>query len=346
MTRSVVPDESTLVLGIETSCDETAAALVMGGNDVVSSVVSSQIEIHADFGGVVPEIASRAHLEALNPVVARAIVEAGVDERRIDAVACTNGPGLIGALLVGVSAAKSLALAWDVPYVGVNHLEAHLYSAFLEDPSLEFPLVVLLVSGGHTMFIEMRDHGQYRLLGQTIDDAAGEAFDKVARFLDLGYPGGPAIDDAALNGDPDAIRFPRAMTDDPDNLDVSFSGLKTAVTNYVRKHPDVGSADVAASFQMAVVDVLVRKARRAAQLVGATGIVLGGGVAANSLLREEILGACAADGIRGFLPSRAMCTDNAAMIAAAGWYRLRSDGPTGLDTGATPNLKLPLLNDR
>jgi N6-L-threonylcarbamoyladenine synthase len=343
MTRPVTPDASTLVLGIETSCDETAAALVMGGNDVVSSVVSSQIEIHAGFGGVVPEIASRAHLESLNPVVARAIVEAGIDERRIDAIACTNGPGLIGALLVGVSAAKALAFAWDVPYVGVNHLEAHLYSAFLEDPSLEFPLVVMLVSGGHTMLIEMRGHGQYRLLGQTIDDAAGEAFDKVARFLDLGYPGGPAIDAAALNGDPDAIRFPRAMTDDPDNLDVSFSGLKTAVTNYVRKHPDVGSADVAASFQMAVVDVLVRKARRAVEMVGATGIVLGGGVAANSLLREEILGACAADGIRGFLPSRAMCTDNAAMIAAAGWYRLRSDGPTGLDSGATPNLKLPLL---
>jgi len=258
VTRHVTPDESTLVLGIETSCDETAAALVMGGNDVISSVVSSQIEIHADFGGVVPEIASRAHLEALNPVVARAIVEAGVDEHRIDAIACTNGPGLIGALLVGVSAAKALSLAWDVPYIGVNHLEAHLYSAFLEDPSLEFPLVVLLVSGGHTMLIEMRDHGEYRLLGQTIDDAAGEAFDKVARFLDLGYPGGPAIDAAAINGDPDAIRFPRAMTDDPNNLDVSFSGLKTAVTNYVRKHPDVGSADVAASFQMAVVDVLVR----------------------------------------------------------------------------------------
>ncbi len=344
MTRPVSPDATTLVLGIETSCDETAAALVMGGNDVVSSVVSSQIEIHADFGGVVPEIASRAHLEALNPVVARAIVEAGVDERRIDAIACTNGPGLIGALLVGVSAAKALALAWDVPYIGVNHLEAHLYSAFLEDPSLEFPLVVMLVSGGHTMLIEMRGHGEYRLLGQTIDDAAGEAFDKVARFLDLGYPGGPAIDAAALNGDPDAIRFPRAMTDDPDNLDVSFSGLKTAVTNYVRKHPDVASADVAASFQMAVVDVLVRKARRAVEMVGATGIVLGGGVAANSLLREEILGACAADGIRGFLPSRAMCTDNAAMIAAAGWYRLRSDGPTSLGSGATPNLKLPLLD--
>jgi len=338
------PDESTLVLGIETSCDETAAALVMGGNDVLSSVVASQIEIHADVGGVVPEIASRAHLEALNPVVARAIVEAGVDDGRIDAVACTNGPGLIGALLVGVSAAKAFALAWDVPYVGVNHLEAHLYSAFLEDPSLEFPLLVLLVSGGHTMLVEMRDHGRYLLLGQTIDDAAGEAFDKVARFLDLGYPGGPAIDAAAMNGNPEAIRFPRAMTDDPDNLDFSFSGLKTAVTNYVRKHPDTGSADVAASFQAAVVDVLVGKARRAARQIGATGIVLGGGVAANSLLREEILGACAADGVRGFLPSRAMCTDNAAMIAAAGWYRLRSDGPTALDTGATPNLKLPLLD--
>ncbi len=337
-------DASTLVLGIETSCDETAAALVMGGNDVISSVVSSQIEIHADFGGVVPEIASRAHLEALNPVIARAIVEAGVDDRRIDAVACTYGPGLIGALLVGVSAAKALALAWDKPFVAVNHLEAHMYSAFLEDPTLEFPLVVLLVSGGHTMLIEMQDHGRYRMLGQTIDDAAGEAFDKVARFLELGYPGGPAIDAAALNGDPDYVRFPRAMSDDPDNLDFSFSGLKTAVVNYVRKHPDVASADIAASFQAAVVDVRGTKARRAAQRVAAKGIVLGGGVAANSLLREELLGACASDGVRGFLPSRAMCTDNAAMIAAAGWYRLASDGPSPLDTGAQPNLRLPLID--
>jgi N6-L-threonylcarbamoyladenine synthase len=319
-----IPDDSTLVLGIETSCDETAASLVMGGYDVISSVVSSQIEIHADFGGVVPEIASRAHLEALNPVVSRAIVEAGVDESRVDAVACTVGPGLIGALLVGVSAAKALALAWDVPFVGVNHLEAHLYSAFLEDPSLEFPLVVLLVSGGHTMLIEMREHGEYRLLGQTIDDAAGEAFDKVARFLDLGYPGGPS--------------------EDRDNLDFSFSGLKTAVMNYVRKHPDVSSADVAASFQLAVVDVLVNKSQRAAELVGAKGIVLGGGVAANSLLREEMLGACADAGVRGFLPSRSLCTDNAAMIAATGWHRLASDGPTALDVGAFPNLKLPLLD--
>lgn len=338
--RDVTPGPETLVLGIETSCDETAAALVMGGDDIVSSVVSSQVDLHADFGGVVPEIASRAHLDVLNPVVARAVVEAGIDEQRIDAVACTVGPGLIGALLVGVSAAKAFSLAWDVPFVAVNHMEAHLYAAFLEDSTLEFPLVVLLVSGGHTMFVEMRGHGDYRLLGQTIDDAAGEAFDKVARFLDLGYPGGPAIDATALDGDPEAIRFPRAMLDQ--GLDVSFSGLKTAVMNHVRKHPDVSSADVAASFQAAVVDVLVAKARRAAAQVGATGIVLGGGVAANSLLREEILGACAADGLQGFLPSRAMCTDNAAMIAAAGWHRLRIDGPSPLDTGAHPTLPLPL----
>jgi N6-L-threonylcarbamoyladenine synthase len=339
----VTPDDSTVVLGIETSCDETAAALVMGGSDVLSSVVSSQIELHADFGGVVPEIASRAHLEALNPVVARAVVQAGIDESRIDAVACTIGPGLIGALLVGVSVTKSLALAWDVPFVGVNHLEAHCYSAFLEDPTLEFPLVVLLVSGGHTMLVEMRGHGRYRLLGQTIDDAAGEAFDKIARFLSLGYPGGPAIDKAALSGDPEAIRFPRAMLNE--GLDFSFSGLKTAVVNHVRQHPDVSSADVAASFQAAVVDVLVVKARRAAAQVGATGLVLGGGVAANSLLREELLGACAADGRRGFLPSREMCTDNAAMIAAVAWHRLGSDGPSPLDTGAYPNLRLELMPD-
>lgn len=333
---AVGPD--TLVLGIETSCDETAAALVLGGTDIVSSVVSSQVDLHADFGGVVPEIASRAHLELLNPVVARAIVEAGVDESRIDAVACTVGPGLIGALLVGMSAAKAYSLAWQVPFIGVNHLEAHLYAALLEEPDLEFPVVVLLVSGGHTMLIEMQGHGRYRLLGQTIDDAAGEAFDKIARFLGLGYPGGPAIDREALRGDPEAVRFPRAIMNE--GLDFSFSGLKTAVVNEVRRNPDLATEDIAASFQAAVVDVLVTKARRAAAQVGAKGIVLGGGVAANSLLREEILGACADDGLHGFVPSRQMCTDNAAMIAAAGWYRLDADGPTSLGIGASPNLGL------
>ncbi len=334
----MIPSADTMILGIETSCDETAAAVVMGGNDVVSSVVSSQIELHATFGGVVPEIASRAHLELLNPVIARAMVEAGVDEQRIDAVACTVGPGLIGALLVGVSAAKALALAWDVPFVGVNHLEAHLYAALLDDPTMELPVVVLLVSGGHTLLVEMRELGRYRLLGQTIDDAAGEAVDKIARFLGLGYPGGPAIERAALEGNPEAIDFPRAMLND--GLDFSFSGLKTSVMNHVRRHPDAATADVAASFQAAVVDVLVTKARRAAAEVGARGLALGGGVAANSTLREALLDACARDGLHGYLPSRAMCTDNAAMIAAAGWHRLRLDGPTPLDVGATPNLRL------
>ncbi|MGI8762885.1 MAG: tRNA (adenosine(37)-N6)-threonylcarbamoyltransferase complex transferase subunit TsaD, partial [Ilumatobacteraceae bacterium] len=209
-----VIDETALVLGIETSCDETAAALVLGGSDVVSSVVSSQVDLHASFGGVVPEVASRAHLELLGPVIARSVVEAGIDERRIDAVAATVGPGLIGALLVGVSAAKGLALSWDVPFVGVNHLEAHLYAAFLDDPTIDFPVVVLLVSGGHTMLVEMQDHGRYRMLGQTIDDAAGEAFDKVARFMGLDYPGGPAIDREAAEGDPTAVNFPRAMLND------------------------------------------------------------------------------------------------------------------------------------
>jgi N6-L-threonylcarbamoyladenine synthase len=333
-------DAATIILGIETSCDETAAALVMGGRDVVSSVVSSQVDRHAAYGGVVPEIASRAHLELLNPVVAAAIVEAGVAESRIDAVACTVGPGLIGALLVGVAGAKALALTWGVPFVGVNHLEAHLYAAFLDEPELEPPFVGLLVSGGHTLLIEMLDHGTYRLLGQTIDDAAGEAFDKVARFLGLGYPGGPAIDRVAVRGDPTAIAFPRAMLHD--GLDFSFSGLKTAVVNHVRAHPEVSTEDVAASFQQAVVDVLVHKASKAAAAVGAKGLVLGGGVAANSLLRTQLLDRAERDGVRCLLPSPAMCTDNAAMIAATAWYRLRSDGPSSLETGAVPNLHLPL----
>ena len=333
---SVGPD--TVVLAIETSCDETAAAVVVGGDQVRSSVVSSQVDVHARYGGVVPEIAGRAHVELLTPVVAQALVESGVDEREIDAVAATVGPGLVGSLLVGVSAAKAYALVWGVPFVGVNHLEAHLYASMLEDPSVELPMVVLLVSGGHTLVVEMKEPGRYQVLGGTIDDAAGEAFDKVARFLGLGYPGGPAIDRLAMEGDPAAIDFPRAMWHD--GLDLSFSGLKTAVVNHVRAHPDVATADVAASFQQAVVDVLVEKARRAARQVGARSMALGGGVAANSQLREAFLDACEAEGVRGFLPSRAMCTDNAAMIGAAAWWRLRHDGPTALDAGANPNLRL------
>jgi N6-L-threonylcarbamoyladenine synthase len=336
------PGPDTIVLGIETSCDETAAACVRGGGEVLSSVVSSQVDLHAEYGGVVPEIASRAHNELIIPVVARAMVEAGVDGARIDAVAATTGPGLIGALLVGVSAAKAFALAWDVPFVSVNHLEAHLYAALLEEPDLQFPMVVLLVSGGHTLLVLVEDHGRYRLLGRTLDDAAGEAFDKVARFLGLGYPGGPAVDRIAMEGDPTAIAFPRAMLDD--GLDFSFSGLKTAVVNHVRAHPEVSTADVAASFQTAVVDVLVTKARRAAQATGARAMALGGGVAANSLLREQFLTCCTDEGVQGFLPSRAMCTDNAAMIASAGWHRLRLDGPTPLDCGADPNARMPLID--
>ena len=328
----------TRVLGIETSCDETAAAVVVDGHEVLSSVVSSQIDLHARYGGVVPEIASRAHVELLTPVIARSLIEAGIDDDHVDAVAATVGPGLIGALLIGVSAAKTLALVWDVPFVAVNHLEAHLYAALLEDPDIELPVIVLLVSGGHTLIILMEGHGRYRVLGSTIDDAAGEAFDKVARYLGLGYPGGPAIDAISMEGDPEAIAFPRAMMSE--GYDFSFSGLKTSVVNHVRRNPDVSTADVAASFQEAVVDVLVTKARRAARDHGAKGLCLAGGVAANSLLRERLLGACVADGLRAFLPSRAMCTDNAAMVAAAGWYRLQSDGPSPLDTGADPNLRL------
>ena len=334
------------VLGIETSCDETAAAIVERGTSVLSSVVSSQVDLHARYGGVVPEIASRAHVDLFLPVLAQAFVEAGLPDRvtpaggPVDAVAATYGPGLVGALLVGVSAAKALALAWDVPFVAVNHLEAHLYAALLDEPDLELPVVVLLVSGGHTLLVHMEGHGRYRVLGSTIDDAAGEAFDKVARYLGLGYPGGPAIDKVALEGDPESIRFPRPMLGDG-TFDFSFSGLKTAVVNHVRKHPDAGTADVAASFQDAVVDTLVTKARLAAKEVGARGLCLGGGVAANSLLRTRLIDACEEDGLRSVLPSRAMCTDNAAMVASAAWYRWQSDGPSSLETGAFPNLGLP-----
>ena len=332
----------TLLLGIETSCDETAAAVVArhddGSFEVLSSVVSSQIDLHARFGGVVPEVASRAHLERLDPVVAEALAVAGIRGRDLDAVAATAGPGLVGALLVGVSAAKALARVWDVPFVAVNHLEAHLFAPLLQEPDVAFPLLVLLVSGGHTLLLGMDAPGAYRVLGRTVDDAAGEAFDKVARYLGLGYPGGPAVDRLATSGDATAIAFPRSMLHD--GLALSFSGLKTSVVNHVRRNPDVATADVAASFQEAVVDVLVHKARRAAAGIGAVGMSLAGGVAANRRLRARWVEAAAAGGLRAHLPSPAYCTDNAAMVAAAGLWRLAEHGPSALGCGVDPNLSL------
>ncbi|MGA2036657.1 MAG: tRNA (adenosine(37)-N6)-threonylcarbamoyltransferase complex transferase subunit TsaD [Acidimicrobiales bacterium] len=340
------PVASGVTLGIETSCDETAAAVVVGGGDTRSSVVASQVEVHATFGGVVPELASRAHLEVLTAVVQRALEEAELkfqvpETPAIDVVAATVGPGLVGSLLVGVSEAKALALAWGLPFVGVNHLEGHLFAALLDHSDLPWPLVVLLVSGGHTMLISMEGPGRYRQLGQTLDDAAGEAFDKVARFLGLGYPGGPAIELAAASGDPRAFALPRAMLGE--GLDLSFSGLKTAVVHTVRRSPAASNADVAATFQQAVVDVLVAKAVRGVEESGAGGVCLAGGVAANASLRESWRAACEQLGLPIYLPRLAMCTDNAAMIAAAGWFQLCQRGPSPFDTGAQPNLRLPLL---
>jgi tRNA N6-adenosine threonylcarbamoyltransferase len=326
------------VLGIETSCDETAAAVVDDGRIVRSSVVASQADVHARYGGVVPEIASRAHVELIGDVIEQALVEAGTSVDELDAIAAVRGPGLAGALLVGVSAAKAISLATARPYVAVHHHEAHLYAAMIEDPRLEPPLVTLIVSGGHTLLVAMDDHGSYRVLGQTVDDAAGEAFDKIARFLGLGYPGGPAIDRIAREGDPEAIRFPRPMLDD--GHDFSFSGLKTAVVQFARKHPDADVADVAASFQAAIVDVLVHKLVAAARETGIATVVVGGGVAANSSLRARLSDPSATGGLRVVLPAVALCTDNAAMVAAVAAYRLEADGPTPLAAPVVPNLRL------
>jgi N6-L-threonylcarbamoyladenine synthase len=355
---AVAPElEAGSILAIETSCDETAAALVTPSLEVVSSVVSSQVDLHARYGGVVPELASRAHVELIVPIVREALAQAGVgDDGRpsddsaarpagegpgpspIGAVAATIGPGLVGSLLVGVSTAKSLAMAWGVPFVGVNHLEGHLYASLLDDSAITMPVVVLLVSGGHTLLVKMTAPGHYEVMGRTIDDAAGEAFDKVARYLDLGYPGGPAIDRVAREGDPAAVRFPRARV--PGEFDFSFSGLKTAVVNYVRAHPEVRTEDIAASFQEAVVDVLVDKTFAAAEATGALAVCLGGGVAANSVLRARALAVGAANGLPVYLPSRSMCTDNAAMIGAAAHFRLANVGASGWGVGAEPGMGL------
>jgi N6-L-threonylcarbamoyladenine synthase len=329
-----------LVLGIETSCDETAAAVV--GSDLVvrSSVVESSIDEHRDFGGVVPELAGRAHVTHLAPVVAAALAGAGLDPHApaIAAVAVTSGPGLVGSLLVGISAAKALALAWGRPLVGVNHLEGHLFAPLLEDPGLEWPLLTLLVSGGHSLLVLQRAPGEYEVLGETIDDAAGEAYDKVARWLGLGYPGGPAIDRLAGEGDATSLELPVSMVGP--GLDLSFSGLKTAVVRATARHPELSSADVAASFQHAAVEQLLRKLRRALDAHRVAGIALAGGVAANSALRAGASALAAERGLACHLPSREMCTDNAAMIAAAGWAQLRRVGPSPLTLGPSPGWRL------
>lgn len=331
-----------IVLGIETSCDETGVA-VLEDSIVRSNIITSQIDLHARFGGVVPELASRAHVMMLTPAIDQALSAAGVGARDLDAVAVTIGPGLIGALLVGVAGAKAMAGALGVPLIGVNHLEGHIESAFLEEPDLEPPVIALIVSGGHTMIALMPDHGSFEILGQTIDDAAGEAFDKVARFLGLGFPGGPEIDRLAREGDAAAYPFPRSLLNEP-NYDFSLSGLKTAVIRWAREREAINEAfdlaDVAASFQEAIVEVQVAKTVRAALDTGIGTVVIAGGVAANSRLRELMRASGEQAGLRVVTPALALCTDNGAMIAAAGARRLARGEVTGPEVGADPSLSL------
>jgi len=330
----------TLVLGIETSCDETAAAVVDENFRVLSSVVESSIDEHRAFGGVVPELAGRAHVTTIGPVVRRALDDAGLDPRdpAIDGLAVTSGPGLIGSLLVGLSTTKALSLAWGLPYVGVNHLEGHLFAPLLEARDLEWPLMTLLVSGGHSLIVLQRGPGQHEVLGETIDDAAGEAYDKVARWLGLGYPGGPEIDRLAQAGSSDALKLPTSMTGD--NYDLSFSGLKTAVVRATEVHREISLEDVAASFQSALCEQLLRKLRHSLERYEVRGVALAGGVAANSALRAGVAQLAAEFALVCHVPSMAMCTDNAAMIAAAGLYRLSTGAPSHLNLSARPNWHL------
>ena len=332
-----------LILGIETSCDETAAAVVRGGREVLSNVIYSQIDLHTIYGGVVPEIASRKHIDKINQVIEKALSEANVKLSDIDAIAVTYGPGLVGALLVGVAEAKAIAFGADLPLVGVHHIEGHICANYIAAPTLEPPFMCLVVSGGHTHLVNVKDYGEYEILGRTFDDAAGEAFDKVARAIGLGYPGGPKIDRVSDEGNPEAIHFPRAKAGES-GYDFSFSGLKSAVLNYLnnkkKKNEEINRADVAASFQQAVVDVLVGNSMDAVEKYGARKFAIAGGVASNRHLREAFEKACKERNVEFFLPPPVLCTDNAAMIGCAGYYEYIRGVRSGYDLNAVPNLRL------
>lgn len=332
-----------LILAIESSCDETAAAVVKNGREVLSNIISSQIDLHTLYGGVVPEIASRKHTEQVNQVIEEALKKANVTLKDIDAIAVTYGPGLVGALLVGVSAAKAISFATKIPLVGVHHIEGHISANYIENKELEPPFVCLVVSGGHSHLVKVMDYGKYEILGRTRDDAAGEAFDKVARAIGLGYPGGPKIDKVSYEGDSEAIKFPRAKVDGS-VYDFSFSGLKSAVLNYLNscemKGEKIVQADVAASFQKAVVDVLVEHSMTAVRESGMKTFAIAGGVASNSHLRTALEEACKKEGVAFYRPSPILCTDNAAMIGAAGYYEFIKGNVSGYDLNAVPNLRL------
>lgn len=335
--------EDILILAIETSCDETAAAVVRNGREVLSNIIYSQIELHKLYGGVVPEIASRKHIEKINQVIEEALIEAKVTLEDIDAIGVTYGPGLVGALLVGVAEAKAISFARKLPLVGVHHIEGHVSANYIENKELEPPFLCLIVSGGHTHLVLVKEYGVYEIIGRTRDDAAGEAFDKVARAIGLGYPGGPKIDKLSKEGNKNAIAFPRAQIEGAPN-DFSFSGLKSAVLNHLNscemKGEEIVSADIAASFQEAVIDVLVTKTMAAAKDLGMKRVAIAGGVAANSSLREAMKAACSENGLTFYHPSPIFCTDNAAMIGSAAYYEYISGARAGLDLNAVPNLKI------
>ena len=335
--------EDVYILAIESSCDETAAAVVKNGREVLSNVISSQIDLHTLFGGVVPEIASRKHIERINQVIGQALSDAEMTLDQITAIGVTYGPGLVGALLVGVAEAKAIAYAKKLPLIGVHHIEGHVSANFIENKELEPPFLCLIVSGGHTHLVIMKDYGEFEILGRTRDDAAGEAFDKVARAIGLGYPGGPKIDRAAKEGNPHAMEFPRAKIEGCP-YDFSFSGLKSAVLNFLNHEKmagrEVNRNDLAASFQNAVVEALVSRAILAAKEYGLKDVAIAGGVASNSALRAAMEEACQKEGFRFYRPSPVLCTDNAAMIGAAAYYEYKKGARSGWDLNAVPNLKL------